>query len=53
MGGGIRDILISRTVLYGGVLSTISTSRPAGMQNVLESLMEFVDGMVQEAFGSR
>ena len=53
MGGGIRDILISQTVLYGGVLGAISTPRPAGMQNVLESLMEFVDGMVQEAFGSR
>lgn len=32
---------------------TLSFERPTGVQNVLEALIEFVDGIVKEAFGGR
>ncbi|HQU16237.1 MAG: F0F1 ATP synthase subunit A [Chromatiales bacterium 21-64-14] len=54
------DSLVVGWVLAGVIMlvswrvgRNLDPDRPTGMQNVLEYLMEFVDGMVQEAFASR
>lgn len=54
------DSLIVGWVLAGIIMlvswrvgRNLDVDRPTGIQNVLEYLMEFVDGMVQEAFASR